>query len=150
NAQLYCYGFKTTRPLVADKRVREAMNIAINRAEIAKGVMLGQATPAYTYVDADSLDFAPKTKGMITEDIERAKKLLDEAGWKVGSDGIREKDGVKLAPKVYLTQVAYFPRGSEAIQGYLRKIGIDWKLFPFDSTIAPAKMAEQDYDLWTV
>jgi len=150
NAQLYYYGFKTTRPLVSDKRVREAMNIAINRAEIAKGVMLGQAAPAYTYVDADSLDYAPKTKGMITEDVERAKKLLDDAGWKVGSDGIREKDGVKLAPKVYLTQVAYFPRGSEAIQGYLRKIGIDWKLFPFDSTIAPAKMAEQDYDLWTV
>jgi len=150
NAQLYYYGFKTTRPLVSDKRVREAMNIAINRAEIAKGVMLGQAAPAYTYVDADSLDYAPKTKGMITEDVERAKKLLDDAGWKVGSDGIREKDGVKLAPKIYLTQVAYFPRGSEAIQGYLRKIGIDWKLFPFDSTIAPAKMAEQDYDLWTV
>ena len=48
------------------------------------------------------------------------------------------------------TQVAYFPRVSEAIQGYMRKIGIDWKILGFDSTIAPAKMAEQDYELWTV
>ena len=32
----------------------------------------------------------------------------------------------------------------------MRKIGIDWKVQGFDSTIAFAKMGEQDYDLWTV
>ena len=150
NFQLVYYGFKITRPMVADRRVRQAMNIAINRAEIAKGIYLGNADPAYTYVDPAAPDFAAETKGVIKEDVELAKKLLDEAGWKVGADGIREKDGVKLAPKVYYTQVANFGRNSEAIQGYLRKIGIDWRLYPFDSTIAPAKMAEQDYELWTV
>ena len=103
------YGYKTTRPMVADKRVREAMNIAINRADIVKGIMLGNAEPAYTFIDPKALDFAESTKGIIKEDVERAKKLLDEAGWKVGADGIREKDGVKLAPKVLFTQVAYFP-----------------------------------------
>jgi peptide/nickel transport system substrate-binding protein len=144
------YGYKITRPMVADKRVREAMNIAINRADIVKGIMLGNAEPAYTYIDAKALDFASSTTGLIKEDAERAKQLLDEAGWKVGADGIREKDGVKLAPKVLFTQVAYFGRVSEAIQGYMRKIGIDWKIIGYDSTIAPAEMAKQDYDLWTV
>jgi peptide/nickel transport system substrate-binding protein len=86
---------------------------------------------------------------MIKEDVERAKKLLDEAGWKPGADGIREKDGVKLAPRVLFTQVGLFPRVSEAIQGYMRKIGVDWKIVGFDSTIAPAEMAKQDYELWT-
>ncbi len=150
NFQLMYYGYKTTRPMVSDPRVREAMNIAINRAEIVKGIMLGNAAPAYTFIDPDTLDFDPATKTMIKEDVERAKKLLDEAGWKVGADGIREKDGVKLAPKVLFTQVSYFPRVSEAIQGYMRKIGVDWKIIGYDSTIAPAKMAEQDYELWTV
>ncbi len=150
NFQLMYYGYKTTRPMVADVRVREAMNIAINRAEIVKGIMLGNAEPAYTFIDPKALDFSEKTKGIIKEDVERAKKLLDEAGWKVGSDGIREKDGMKLAPRVLYTQVAYFPRVSEAIQGYMRKIGIDWKIVGFDSTIAPAEMAKQDYELWTV
>ncbi|TWT12927.1 ABC transporter substrate-binding protein [Reyranella sp. CPCC 100927] len=150
NFQLMYYGYKTTRPMVADPRVREAMNIAINRAEIVKGIMLGNADPAYTFIDPATLDFDPATKTMIKEDVERAKKLLDEAGWKVGSDGIREKDGVKLAPKVLFTQVSYFPRVSEAIQGYMRKIGVDWKIIGYDSTIAPAKMAEQEYELWTV
>ena len=57
---------------------------------------------------------------------------------------------MKLAPRVLFTQVAYFPRVSEAIQGYMRKIGVDWKIVGFDSTIAPAEMAKQDYELWTV
>jgi len=150
NFQLHYYGYKTTRPMVADRRVRQAMNIAINRAEITKAIFLGNAAPAYTFVDPAAPDFAPETADLIKEDVEHAKKLLDEAGWKVGADGIREKDGMKLAPKVYFTQVAYFPRTAEAIQGYLRKVGIDWRLHPFDSTIAPAKMGEQDYEIWTV
>ena len=126
------------------------MSIAINRADIVKGIMLGNAEPALTFVDPKAPDFAASTKGVIKEDLERAKKLLDEAGWKVGADGIREKDGVKLAPRVLFTQVAYFRPVSEAIQGYMRKIGIDWKIVGFDSTIAPAEMAKQDYELWTV
>jgi peptide/nickel transport system substrate-binding protein len=150
NFQLMYYGYKITRPMVADRRVREAMNIAINRAEIVKGIMLGNAEPAYTFVDPKAMDFAEKTKSIIKEDVERAKKLLDEAGWKVGADGIREKDGMKLAPRVLFVQVAYFPRVSEAIQGYMRKIGIDWKIVGYDSTIAPAEMSKQDYELWTV
>ena len=150
NFQLLYYGFKANRPMVSDKRVREAMNIAINRAEIVKGIAMGNAEPAYTYIDDKALDFAAGTKGMIKEDVERAKKLLDEAGWKPGADGIREKDGVKLAPRVLFTQVGLFPRVSEAIQGYMRKIGVDWKIVGYDSTIAPAEMAKQDYELWTV
>jgi peptide/nickel transport system substrate-binding protein len=150
NFQLLYFGFKTTRPMVEDRRVREAMSIAINRAEIAKGVLLGNADPAFTIVDADALDHDPGTKGIVKEDIERAKALLDEAGWKMGSDGVREKDGIKLQPKVYYTQAGNTPRVAEAIQGYLRRIGVQWQLQPWDSTIASAKMAEQDYEIWSV
>ena len=150
NFQLMYFGFKITRPLVADKRVREAMSIAINRAEITKAVMLGQADPAYTYMDANVLDYSASTKDIIKEDVVRAKKLLDDAGWKPGTDGIRVKDGVRLAPIVYIPQVTYFPRVSEAIQGYMRKIGVDWQIQALDSTIMPAKLTSQDFDLWTV
>src|SRR6476660_8409452 len=99
NFQLLYFGFKVTRPMVADKRVREAMSIAINRAEIANAILLGNAEPALTIVYPDALDFDPNTRDIIKEDIERARQLLDEAGWKLGADGVREKDGVKLAPR---------------------------------------------------
>ncbi len=85
NFQLLYFGFKITRPMVSDRRVREAMSIAINRAEIAKAILLGNAEPAFTIVDPDALDHDPATKGIVKEDIERAKALLEEAGWKVGS-----------------------------------------------------------------
>ncbi len=150
NFQLLYYGFKTTRPMVADRRVREAMSIAINRVEIAKAILQGNADPAYTFVDPEALDFDPKTRDIIKEDIERAKKLLDEAGWKPGADGVREKDGERLAPKIYYTANANSARVAEAIQGYLRKIGVDWRLNPWDSTISSVKMAEQDYEIWSV
>ena len=150
NFQLLYYGFKATRPMVADKRVREAMSIAINRAEIAKAILLGNADPAFTIVDKDALDHDPKTAGIIKEDVERARRLLDDAGWKVGADGVREKDGIKLAPKVYFTANANSAKVADAIQGYLRKIGVDWRLNPWDSTISPVKMAEQDYEIWSV
>src|SRR4051812_19615258 len=133
NFQLMYYGYKTTRPMVADVRVREAMNIAINRADIVKGIMLGNADPAYTFIDPKALDFAESTKGITKGAAEGAKKLLNELGGKVGADGVREKDGVKLAPRVLFTQVAYFGRVSEAIQSYMRKIGVDWKIVGYDS-----------------
>ena len=151
---LQYFGFKITREMVSDRRVRQAMSIAINRAEIAKGVLLGHAEPALTYVHPDALDYDPKTAGMLKEDVALATRLLDEAGWKVGSDGIREKNGVRLAPKVYLTAVSGYGGSTlslaEAIQGYLRPIGIDWRLYVWDLTIFPAKTAEQDYEIWTV
>ena len=150
NFQLLYYGYKITRPLVADPRVREAMNIAINRAEIAKGVLLGNAEPAYANVDPLALDYNPKTGEIIKEDLERARRLLEDAGWKIGADGIREKDGVKLAPRIYVSASTNSAKVAEAVQGYLRRIGVDWRIQAWDATIAPLKMAEQDYEVWSV
>ena len=151
NFQLMYFGFKASRPLVSDKRVREAMSIGINRAELVKAVMLGQSGPAYTYIHEGALDYAPSTKGIVKEDVARANRLLDEAGWtKKGPDGIRIKDGVRLAPIVFIPQVTYFPRMTEAIQGYMRKIGVDWQITALESGIMPARLGGQDFDLWTV
>ena len=63
NFQLLYFGFKTTRPMVEDRRVREAMSIAINRGEIAKAILLGNADPAFTIVDPDALDHDTGTQG---------------------------------------------------------------------------------------
>ena len=150
NFQHLYYGYKITRPMVSDARVREAMNIAIDRAQIVKGVLLGNADPAYTYVAPKALDYSAKSEGIIREDLERAKKLLDEAGWVPGPDGIRVKDGIRLEPKVYVTGGGNSVKVGEAIQGLLRRVGVDWRLHVWDSTIAPVKMAEQDYEIWSV
>src|SRR5216684_3055951 len=79
NFQLLYFGFKTSRPMVADKRVREAMSIAINRAAIAKAILQGNADPAFPSVSSGPLDFAADTRRFLKEDLEGAKKLLDDS-----------------------------------------------------------------------
>ncbi len=152
NFQLTMFAFRMKdRPLVADRRVREAMNLALNRKELVQSVMLGQAEPAYTYVHPNARDFAPSTQGIIKEDVARANRLLDEAGWtQRDKDGIRMKDGVRLAPKAVIPNLTFYPRMSEAMQGYFRKVGIDWQIIPVDVSAMVGRLGAEDYDMWTV
>ena len=78
--------------LTGDVLVRRAINIGVDRQEMIDNVLNGYGTPAYSVCDqmpwynpASQVDYDP----------EGAAALLDEAGWTMGSDGVREKDGVK-------------------------------------------------------
>ena len=77
--------------------------------------------------------------------MKKAEALLDAAGWKKGADGFRFKDGKKLAPVVYGISGA-FKEIAEAVQGDLRKVGIDLQIQLFDSTVAWGKLATQEFD----
>lgn len=78
--------------VTADIAVRRAMNIGIDRDEMIKNVLNGYGTPAYSV--CDQMPWY-NDEAKVDYDLEGAKKILDDAGWKEGSDGIREKDGVK-------------------------------------------------------
>ena len=78
--------------LTSDVRVRRAINIGIDRQEMIDNVLNGYGTPAYSicdglpwYNEASEVEYDP----------EGAAALLDEAGWIMNDDGVREKDGVK-------------------------------------------------------
>ena len=82
-------------PILTDIRVRTALYKAIDR-QVLVDVGYGSAgRPTCNLVPAPEM-FASDNTGCLTQDIEGAKALLDEAGWVPGADGIREKDGVKL------------------------------------------------------
>ena len=78
----------------SDVRVRRAINLGIDRQEMIDHVLNGYGSPAYSvcdqlpwYSEASEVAYDPKEAG----------KLLDEAGWRMGPDGVREKDGVKAS-----------------------------------------------------
>ena len=78
--------------LTSDVRVRRAINIGIDRQEMIDNVLNGYGTPAYSicdglpwYNEASEVEYDP----------EGAAALLDEAGWIMNGDGVREKDGTK-------------------------------------------------------
>lgn len=78
----------------SDVNVRRAINIGIDRQEMIDNVLNGYGTAAYSVCDKMPW-YNPAAE--VAYDPEGAKKLLDEAGWTKGPDGIREKDGVRAA-----------------------------------------------------
>lgn len=141
-------GLKITRPLMGDIAVRKAMNMAIDRAAMAKNVYFGHAIPAPAYLNPDTPDFNPATQNtpLGKYNPEESKKLLDAAGWKPGSDGIREKDGVRLSPVLFTLSGPSNLSVATALQGYFRAVGVDLKIEPYDATAYFTKIATQDFD----
>lgn len=84
--------------VTCDLAVRRAINYGVDRQAMIDNVLNGYGTPAYSVCD-DSPWGSPDMK--VETDVEAAKKLLDEAGWVAGADGIREHDGVRAAFDLY-------------------------------------------------
>jgi peptide/nickel transport system substrate-binding protein len=111
--------------LFSDKAVRQAIFHAIDRTAIAEDLMEGTVTVADTVVAPSSPYFnadVPK----YPFDPEKAKQMLDAAGWTVGADGIREKDGEKLSFTI-MNRAGRADRIAIAqfIQAQLKDVGVD-------------------------
>lgn len=114
----------TTRDVLADKEVRQALQHATNKQAISDGIFYGLEQPADTlfaktvpYCDIDLEPYA--------YDVELAQSMLDEAGWVVGADKIREKDGQKLnIDLLYNSDSVTVKAIAEYLQSEYQKIGI--------------------------
>lgn len=149
----FYFGFKLTRDKVNDEKVRKAMNMAVNRQEIADAIFFGYAVPASTYIRPETPDFKPGTEEILARyDPEAAGKLLDEAGWKLRDDGFRYNDaGEKLSILMYGFAAGKSPPIMDAVQGYLRQVGVELNQQLLDSKIIWSKLREQDsYHLYSM
>lgn len=144
-------GMKITRDNLTDLKVRKALNLAIDVQALADSVYFGLAEPANSYISPKVLDFNSKMDlSNFTYDPEMAKSLLDEAGWKVGSDGIREKGGEKLTLRTYGFAGTLNRDMLEAMQGDLRKVGVDMQIEIHDATVIWGLLAKQDFDMYAM
>ncbi len=143
----YFIGFKIDKESVSDTKVRLALNAATDVKGITEGLTFGFATPAESLLAPQVLDYNDKVDTKIySYDPARAAALLDEAGWKLGPDRFRYKDGKKLAPVAYGFNDPTWRQIFEAVQGDLRKVGVDLQLQLFDATVAWGKLATQEFD----
>ena len=112
-----------------DVRVRQAMSHAINRQAIVDGLFFGQAVANYGMIPSNWKWYEPGVEAFNQFDPERSNALLDEAGWAMGSDGIREKDGNKLSFTLESNAVNQpTTKGvDEAIVPMLAEVGIEMK-----------------------
>ncbi|MFD0024665.1 ABC transporter substrate-binding protein [Streptomyces sp. NPDC058382] len=113
------------RPITKDVRVRQAIQKAVDRQEIVDTVLSGSYEPATSALASTTADYTDLGDAL-GHDAAGAGKLLDEAGWRTGSDGIRTKNGKKLALKVvWASNFGPNQTALELIQQQLKKVGID-------------------------
>ncbi|PHQ70914.1 MAG: peptide ABC transporter [Paracoccus sp.] len=125
---------KHPHPFLTDPAVRKALSMAIDRNLLTE-IGYGQAgKPTCNLVPAPAAWASDNTE-CLTQDIEGAKALLDEAGWVPGGDGVREKDGVRLS-MVFQTSVNAVRQDFQAlIKQWWSEIGIETELKTVDASV---------------
>jgi len=121
-------------PALKDVRVRQAIALAFDRFSVCKDLLLGLTKPPATYWA--NTPWQDPTLEPWPYDPERAKQLLDEAGWKdTNGDGVRDKDGVELVLTLGTT-TREIRRDVQAVaQQQLAQVGIKLELANADSDI---------------
>ncbi len=123
------FPLNNTHPILSDKRVRQAMMHAIDRQAVIDDIFSGAAKIA-------TANLSPALEAYYTPDVpqypydpERAAALLEEAGWTLGGNEIREKDGQRLTfTCTTITGDQARRPEAEVVQQYLREVGIDMQL----------------------
>ncbi|OPY13999.1 MAG: Oligopeptide-binding protein AppA precursor [Syntrophus sp. PtaB.Bin001] len=122
-------GYNLKNPLFADKRVRQAMAMAVDKDEIIRGVLMGLGKPATGPFKPGTWAYNPNVR-TYPYDPEKARALLAEAGWQDrNGDGLVDKDGKTFEFELLISQ-GNEVRGkcAEIIQRRLAEIGIKVKI----------------------
>ena len=100
NGQVSEGGNKIGNNVTADKAIRQALNVGVDRQKMCDEVFSGHASPEYTSVD--TRDYANDNAKVQDGNVDEAKQILKEGGWEdKDGDGIVEKDGVKASFDLY-------------------------------------------------
>ncbi len=117
--------FNCGKPQFQDKRVRKAIYMAIDKKGWIDAVYYGVPLPTLSYLAPNHWAY---NKKLVDPGFNpgKAAALLDEAGWKVGSDGVRAKDGVRLAFSMSTTAGNKSrEQAQQLVQQNLKKINVE-------------------------
>lgn len=135
--------------LGSDSAIREAIGLAIDREVIVQNAWQGNAEPGYTMIPPAILGDSVSLVAEPAYDLEKAKSILEEAGW-VGDD-IREKDGTPLKLVIINGYGTAADHGTvpEILQAQLREAGIELEIVQTpDTATYEQRLAVGEGDLW--
>ncbi|MBE6476023.1 MAG: ABC transporter substrate-binding protein [Actinomyces succiniciruminis] len=114
-----------------DKAVRQAIYYAMDRSQLnqlAGGGLAGEASPSYLVPGRDDDWIADQDNLVVPQspDVDKAKQILEDAGWTEGSDGVRVKDGERLALNIQtVTGWSDFISINDTLVQQLAEVGIE-------------------------
>jgi peptide/nickel transport system substrate-binding protein len=115
-----------------DLRVRQAVSHAIDREAIVDSLFFGHGEPLYGPVTSADKAYTPEVEKFNQFDLDKAKQLMADAGWKPGSDGIFTKNGVRQEFQMVIQAETFNEDIGAALQGQLRELGMDVSIQAFD------------------
>lgn len=119
---------KNPHPILSDLKVRQAIQVGINKPQLIKDFIEGYTKPGASILNVGP--FACQIKPS-TFNVSDAKSLLDSAGWRVGTDGIRRKgnDRLSLTLTTYSSESARLNEAvAKALVPMMKEIGIELKV----------------------
>jgi peptide/nickel transport system substrate-binding protein len=108
--------------------VRRALGYSINKDAIVRVVFHGESRPAWSLLQPGTPGYDPAAREISPYDSARAKKTLDDAGWKPGPDGVRVKDGKRLELLWIFGANNGYEEMAPLVQAMAREVGIDIQL----------------------
>jgi peptide/nickel transport system substrate-binding protein len=137
-----------------DVRVRRAVSAAIDRPRLVQDALLGYGTPTFGPLSPGGEFYDPAVEHGRGHDPATAARLLDGAGWPLGADGFRAKDGRRLAFECVIQDDAIHKQIAAGLRDQLRAVGILLDLKPirtflgFYETVAAGPASFVNKWLW--
>lgn len=137
----------TSNEILKDKTVRQAIQHATDKEAISEGIFYGLEKPADTLF-AETVPYCDINLQPYAYDTKQAEDMLDEAGWKEGAGGVREKDGVKLALSLLYNSDSVTEKTiSEYLQSEYSKLGITLNISGEEEQSYRDKMKAGTFDM---
>ncbi len=138
-------------PALTDKKVRQAINYAIDRDLLVEKNLVGHGTSGTAIVpSADpSWDLKVPDGTLYKYDPAKAKSLLDEAGWKdTNGDGTRDKDGKELKLRLFDRSQGDSGKNTNFLVGWLKDVGIATEVTTMDDDALTAAIGQNEFDMF--
>ena len=150
----YLVTLNAKTPTLEDVKVREAVFTGMDRETLAQvrfnGMDYTENLPGSFALFQNQKGYQDNFGGLVTYDQDKAKQLLDEAGWTEGSDGIREKDGKKLTLRYVTFGDSQLTKSTAAaMQKMMKDIGVDLQVAERPSSDFSQVIAEREFDVLT-
>jgi len=144
-AALQCIFWNHRNPLFQDVRVRRALTLAIDRADLKNAMFMWPGLPVIDGLVSPRQYWTERLPPPFPFDPSEAARLLDEAGWRdEDGDGVREKDGQRLEFTV-LANEEWEGAAVYANQS-LRTVGVRMNVLLLDSSVVRERLASGDFD----
>jgi peptide/nickel transport system substrate-binding protein len=137
-------------PLLKDKRLREAIGWSIDRKALVEKVLGGHGSVGSTLIPPMYADWHLSPPNEVSYDPDKARSLLDAAGYRVGPDGIRQDaTGAPLKFRLFgRSDKAASKKAVEFIKNYLADIGVETTVTLIAEDALTEKIGQGEYDMF--